>query len=87
MKTSFHGDVRMMSSIIRMSTLGNRIARIDNYVYHLEHGRTHNSWFSNPNFGITIGNLWNTIKTFDKNQLISYYQSQDYLNKRREQLR
>jgi len=70
----------------RMSTLGNRIARVDNYVYHLEHGRTHNSWFSNPNFN-NNWQLWNTIKTFDKNQLISYYQSQDYLNKRREQLR
>ena len=70
----------------RMSTMGNRIARVDNYVYHLEHSRTHNSWFSNPNFNNNF-QLWNTIKTFDKNQLISYYQSQDYLKKRREQLR
>ena len=34
----------------RMSVMGNRIARVDGYVYHLEHSRTHNSWFSNPNF-------------------------------------
>jgi len=70
----------------RMSVLGNRIARIDNYVYHLEHSRTHNSWFSNPNFN-NNWNLWNTIKTFDKEQLIRYYESQDYLKKRREQLK
>ena len=49
----------------RMSVLGNRIARIDDYVYHLEHSRTTNSWFSNPNFNNNY-QLWNTIKTFDK---------------------
>ena len=66
----------------RMSTLGNRIARIDNYVYHLEHARTYNSWFSNPNFN-SNWNLWNKIKTFDKDQLIDYYKKQDYLKHRR----
>jgi len=70
----------------RMSTLGNRIARIDDYVYHLEHGRTHNSWFSNPNFN-NNWQLWNTIKTFDRDQLVSYYENQDYLKTRRAQLK
>ena len=70
----------------RMSILGNRIARIDNYVYHLEHSRTHNSWFSNPNFN-NNWNLWNTIKTFDREQLVRYYESQDYLKIRRTQLK
>ena len=70
----------------RMSVLGNRIGRIDNYVYHLEHSRTHNSWFSNPNFNNNY-QLWNTIKTFDRNQLVDYYKDQDYLKKRREQLK
>lgn len=69
----------------RMSVLGNRIGRIDNYVYHLEHSRTHNSWFSNPNFNNNWA-LWNTIKTFDKEQLIKYYESQDYLKNRRNEL-
>ena len=70
----------------RMSLLGNRIARIDDYVYHLEHSRTHNSWFSNPNFN-NNWQLWNTIKTFDRNQLVNYYEKQDYLKIRREQLK
>ena len=70
----------------RMSVLGNKIGRIDNYVYHLEHSRTHNSWFSNPNFNNNY-QLWNTIKTFDRNQLVDYYKDQDYLKKRREQLK
>ena len=69
----------------RMSVLGNRIGRIDNYVYHLEHSRTNNSWFSNPNFNNNY-QLWNQIKTFDKNQLIQYYKNQDYLKKRRQEL-
>lgn len=69
----------------RMSILGNRILRINNYVYHLEHSRTHNSWFSNPNFNNNY-QLWNQIKTFDKNQLIQYYENQDYLKKRRQEL-
>lgn len=69
----------------RMSVLENRIARIDNFVYHLEHSRTHNSWFSNPNFN-SNWQLWNTIKQFDKEQLVSYYENQDYLKMRREQL-
>ena len=70
----------------RMSILGNRIARIDNYVYHLEHSRTHNSWFSNPNFNNNY-QLWNQIKTIDKKQLIQYYESLDYVKIRRSQLR
>lgn len=70
----------------RMSLLGNRTARIDNYVYHLEHSRTHNSWFSNPNFN-NNWHLWNIIKTFDKEQLIMYYENQEYFAKRRGQLK
>lgn len=69
----------------RMSTLGNRIARVNTYVYHLEHGRTHNSWFSNPNFNNNWA-LWNTIKTFDKRQLVQYYENQVYVKNRRMQI-
>ena len=65
--------------------LGNRIARIDDYVYHLEHSRTNNSWFSNPNFS-NNWDLWNTIKTFDRKQLVDYYEGQEYLKTRRKQL-
>ena len=69
----------------RMSTLGNRIARVNNYVYHLEHSRTHNSWFSNPNFKNNY-HLWNTIKTFDRNQLVNYYKEQEYFKNRKKEL-
>jgi len=69
----------------RMSCLGRRIARINNYVYHLEHSRTHNSWFNNPNFNHNWM-LWNEIKTFDKNQLVQYYENQSYFKNRRKQI-
>ena len=69
----------------RMSILGNRIARVDDYVYHLEHSRTDNSWFSNPKFN-NNWQLWHTIKTFDRNQLIQYYKGQEYLKTREKQL-
>lgn len=69
----------------RMSVLGNRISRINDYIYHLEHARTPNSWFNNPHFNNNYI-LWNTIKTFDKNQLVNYYSSQKYFKERKEQL-
>ena len=69
----------------RMSTLGNRIARVDDYVYHLEHARTQNSWFSSPKFNDNY-QLWNLIKTFDRRQLVEYYEKQDYLKTRKKQL-
>lgn len=70
----------------RMNILGNRIARLDNYVYHLEHSRTHNSWFSNPNFNSNY-HLWNQIRSLDKDQLITYYENQDYVKRRRERMK
>ncbi len=85
MKTLFLGGCEDSEFYYRMSFLGNRIARIDNYVYHLEHSRTFNSWFSNPNFN-SNNNLWNAIKTFDRNQMVSYYESQEYYKNRKRQM-
>jgi len=70
----------------RMSVLGNRIARVESYVYHLEHSRTYNSWFSNPNFNNNY-RLWNEIKTFDKRKLIEYYENQDYIKHRKKEMK
>ena len=69
----------------RMSILGNRIGRLDTYVYHLEHSRTHNSWFSSPKFNDNY-QLWNLLKTFDRKQLVEYYKKPDYLETRKKQL-
>ena len=73
-------------SYYRMSVLGNRIKRVNDYVYHLEHSRTHNSWFSNPNFNNNY-QLWNQIKRFDRRSLVEYYENQEYLQRRKAQLK
>ena len=69
----------------RFIKLDYKVDRVNSLVYHLEHSRTHNSWFSNPNFN-SNNNLWNAIKTFDRNQMVSYYESQEYYKNRKRQM-
>ena len=64
----------------RMSTLGNRIGRINDYVYHLEHARGENSWFSNPHMQSNMSE-WDKIQSMSKNNLLQYYSEQEYLKK------
>jgi hypothetical protein len=56
----------------RFVTLGYKVNRIEEVVYHLEHTRTPNSWFNNPHMQKNF-ELWNKIKLMDKEQLINYY--------------
>ena len=42
--------------------------------------------YRRTNFESNNYNLWNTIKTFDKDKLVEYYKGQDYLKTRRKQL-
>ena len=64
----------------RFTTLGYNVGRINDYVYHLEHTRGENSWFSNPHM---LSNMeeWEKIQTMNKEQLIEYYSNQQYLKK------
>ena len=64
----------------RFKTLGYNIGRINNYVYHLEHARGENSWFSNPHMKSNMGE-WEKIQTMNKQNLLEYYSQQDYLRK------
>lgn len=68
----------------RFNTLGYKVGRIDDYVYHLEHSRGDNSWPTsyqkNPYMQSNIS-LWEKIQTMNKEQLVQYYSTQDYLNK------
>ena len=57
------------------------VARIDEYVYHLEHGRTKNSWFNNPYCEDNI-KLWEMLKVKGKKSLVKYYEEVDYLKER-----
>ena len=56
----------------RFSTLGYRVDRIDEVVYHLEHSRTPNSWYNNPHMKDNFI-LWEKLQVMDKEQLIKHY--------------
>jgi hypothetical protein len=65
----------------RWQTLGYNIGRVANHAYHLEHQRTQNSWFHNPHMQNNNA-LWEYLKTLSKEQLIEYYENQDYVKER-----
>ena len=57
------------------------VGRIHEYVYHLEHGRTKNSWFNNPHCEDNK-KLWETLKVKGKESLTKYYEEIDYIKER-----
>ena len=64
----------------RFTTLGYNVGRINDYVYHLEHARGENSWFSNPHMESNMQE-WEKIQTMSREQLLEYYSQQEYLKK------
>ena len=66
----------------RFTTLGYNVGRINDYVYHLEHARGENSWFSNPHMHSNMDE-WEKIQKMNREHLIEYYSQQDYLKKYR----
>jgi hypothetical protein len=65
----------------RLNFLGNKVDRINDYVYHLEHTRSNDSWFSNPMWKENT-ELWNWIRSQPKEFLLNYYKNQDYIKRR-----
>ena len=65
----------------RWKTLGYNIGRIDEHAYHLEHERTQNSWYHNPHMQKN-NQLWEDLKVLSKDELINYYEKQEYYIKR-----
>jgi hypothetical protein len=68
----------------RFESLGYKIGRINDNVYHLEHSRGRNSWPNsvqgNPYMAENF-KVWEEIQKMDSNQLKEYYQNQSYLQK------
>lgn len=62
----------------RFAKMGYNVLRLNDKIYHLEHSRTQNSSPNNPNF-ICNWNLWNKIEKMSKDEIVKYYESQDYL--------
>jgi len=69
----------------RLNAFGFKVGRVNEDVYHFEHGRTFNSHYHNPKF-MDNHNLWQNIRTWDAPKLQAYYQQQEYIKKRGEQL-
>lgn len=65
----------------RLNLFENKVDRINNYVYHLEHTRSNDSWFSNPMWEENT-KLWYWIRTQSKRSLLNYYKNQEYVNRR-----
>ena len=64
----------------RFTTMGYNVGRINDFVYHLEHSRTHNSWLNNP-YMERNNKLWEDLQLLNKDELRRYYSNQDYLKK------
>jgi len=58
-----------------------KLERLDAWIYHLEHARTQNSWFTNPHIE-SNKKLWETINQMDKVQLKEYYSNVEYMRNR-----
>tara|TARA_Y100000004_G_scaffold160935_1_gene188703 strand:- start:292 stop:1173 length:882 start_codon:yes stop_codon:yes gene_type:complete len=65
----------------RWTLLGYDVQRVDNYAYHFEHKRTPNSWFNNP-FMQKNNQLWEYLKNLSKEQVIEYYENQEYVKEK-----
>lgn len=61
-----------------------KVIRINDYIYHLEHERTQNSWFTNPHIEDNRKE-WEKLKFYGKKALIKYYENIDYMKVRRGQ--
>ena len=57
------------------------VVRINDTIFHLEHKRSENSWFTNPHIE---GNRkeWDKLKFYGKDKLEDYYQNIDYMKRR-----
>ena len=65
----------------RFNSLGYRVGRVNDCIWHFEHGRTHNSHYHNPKF-MDNHNLWQWIRNQNKETLIQYLNQQEYIKRR-----
>jgi len=65
----------------RFNTMGYNVGRLDAFVYHLEHARTANSWFTNP-YIEKNKTLYEKIQEMNREELKEYYNNLDYVKLR-----
>ena len=57
------------------------VIRINDVIYHLEHQRSQNSWFTNPHIE-NNRKEWEKLKIMGKKSIEKYYQNADYVKRR-----
>ena len=57
------------------------VIRVNDVIYHLEHKRSVNSWFTNPHIE-NNRKEWEKIKFYGKDKIEEYYQNIDYMKRR-----
>lgn len=67
--------------LFRMGLIGNKIGRVSDNIYHLEHVRVHNKNYSDREFYEKNILLWEWIRKQNKEKVIEYYNNQDYIKK------
>jgi len=65
----------------RFTTLGYRVGRVPDWVYHLEHARTPNSWINNPYMQENNAE-WEKIQKMNSQELREYINNQEYYQNR-----
>lgn len=65
----------------RFERLGYKVGRVDQAIYHMEHVRTMNSWFTNPHIQ-NNKNLYEELKAMSPEKLKSYYETVEYIRRR-----
>jgi predicted glycosyltransferase involved in capsule biosynthesis len=67
--------------LFRMSSLGYKIGRVDDDIYHLDHVRINNINYSDQEFFEKNIMLWEWIRRQDKETIIKYYENQNYISR------
>ena len=65
----------------RFEKLGFKVGRVDQAIYHMEHVRTMNSWFTNPHIE-NNKQLYNDLKAKEPGELKNYYENVEYVIER-----
>lgn len=65
----------------RFNTLGFKVGRVNDWIWHFEHSRTHNSHYHNPKF-MDNHNLWQWLREQNKDTIVKYMNQQEYLARR-----
>jgi hypothetical protein len=65
----------------RFNALGYRVGRVNDWIWHFEHSRTHNSHYHNPKF-MDNHNLWQWLREQNRDTITKYMNQQEYLIRR-----